>query len=195
MTASFLYLTSFNYITNQPNHLINDSQIQKSNNREWISREDRSVLRVASSKVCYRHGLLDNFIDPSRHRTQYVYAISRGQHIRTMTGIERLQTCVRWGNALGFQPFRMELDPNTGKFRRFNFSWKHPQSFQSIKLLGIFRILLFISSQTSPSSYSGSFCDETEIYDLFPCYTFYSFRTSMVLYGTVIFPIGDPAYR
>ena len=125
----FLYFTSFNYITNQPNHLINDSQIQKSNNREWISREDRSVLRVASSKVCYRHGLLDNFIDPSRHRTQYVYAISRGQHIRTMTGIEHWQTCVRWGNALGFQPFRMELDPNTGKFRRFNFSWKHPQSF------------------------------------------------------------------
>ena len=41
-----------------------------------------------------------------------------------MAGLQRLRLLIRWGNAMGRQPFRMELDPNDGTFRRFEFSWK-----------------------------------------------------------------------
>ena len=41
-----------------------------------------------------------------------------------MAGLQRLRLLIRWGNAMGVQPFRMELDPNDGTFRRFEFSWK-----------------------------------------------------------------------
>ena len=43
-----------------------------------------------------------------------------------MTDLERTRILVRWSNVIGVQPFRVELDADTGKFRRFNFSWRHP---------------------------------------------------------------------
>ena len=60
-----------------------------------------------------------------------------------MVGMERLRLLIRWGNALGVVPFRMELDPDTGTFRRFNFSWKHPATWW---LVVSFFLLAFLSA-------------------------------------------------
>ena len=43
-----------------------------------------------------------------------------------MAGLERFRGLVLWGNVAGFLPFRMELDRDSGKFRRFTFSWRDP---------------------------------------------------------------------
>ena len=39
---------------------------------------------------------------------------------------KHLHWLVRWCQVIGLSPFRMEKDPQTGRFQRFAFSWRHP---------------------------------------------------------------------
>ncbi len=41
-------------------------------------------------------------------------------------GQENLDWLVRWCQLIGLSPFRMERHPESGRFQRFAFSWRHP---------------------------------------------------------------------
>ena len=64
-------------------------------------------------------------------------AVSELRLIHTMAGLERLRSLILWANVVGVLPFRMDLDPVTGKFRRFTFSWKGPFVYWSVIMLTI----------------------------------------------------------
>lgn len=69
----------------------------------------------------------------------------------TMAGLERLRFLIWWANAAGLLPFRMELDANTAKFRRFAFSWKHPLTWWLAVAL-VLRTAVSVSMRTAESS-------------------------------------------
>ena len=58
-------------------------------------------------------------------------------------GVERLQLCVRFCNVCGLFPFRMILDPISGRFKRFDHHWRHPANWWFI--LNIICYLMFFS--------------------------------------------------
>lgn len=57
-------------------------------------------------------------------------------------GVERLQLCVRFCNVCGLFPFRMILDPISGRFKRFKGHWRHPANWWFLLLVIIHLILL-----------------------------------------------------
>ena len=66
-----------------------------------------------------------------------------------MAGLERFRGLVLWGNVAGFLPFRMELDRDSGKFRRFTFSWRDPLVYWHIILFVLQTFLVVYLELTS----------------------------------------------
>ena len=71
--------------------------------------------------------------------------------------IERLQLFVRFGNISGLLPFRMVVDVETGKFKRFNFSWYHPANWWFIFLLIIQSTLTILNFHVTWTVNSNEF--------------------------------------
>ena len=60
-------------------------------------------------------------------------------------GVERLQLFVRFCNVCGLLPFRMILDPVSGRFKRFDSHWRHPANWWFLLQLIPYPILLSIA--------------------------------------------------
>ena len=58
-------------------------------------------------------------------------------------GIERLLLCVRLCNVCGLIPFRMVLDEQTFRFKRFERNWKHPSNWWFTFLCVGFIVFIF----------------------------------------------------
>lgn len=53
----------------------------------------------------------------------------RRGRISVAVGQDRFDLLVRWCQLIGASPFRMERNPETGRFLRFSFSWSHPLTY------------------------------------------------------------------
>ena len=69
-----------------------------------------------------------------------------------MEGLVGLRPFVWLGQLSGFLPFRMEVEPETGKFLRFRFSFRHPLTwfYISTKIMFLLSLYWHVGSEDLP---------------------------------------------
>ncbi len=80
--------------------------------------------------------------------------------IHIMSALEQMRPFFRLCQCVGFFPFRIDIDQQTGKFQQFSFSWRNPVAWWYVALFlsqffVFFMLLMTVLQETETNPHSG----------------------------------------